>query len=154
SPSSCTGPTSRSRCGRGWRLPDDLAPGRGLARIWIMPWLQIQSVSPPLDRPDVAPRLIGVLRRADAMGLIDATTSTIDRLSLSGVRRLLRPVRDAGIASQPLMELASSDPDDLAGVFDRLAEALAESPSPDREWPRVEETLGAELLGQLLNLSE
>lgn len=123
-----------------------------------MTWIQIQSIAPPLDRPDVAIRLATAIRHADAMGLLPKHQTPVKRLDLSELARLLAYVRSAGIAQQPIMDLANAKgadaADRLADLLERVNEALLQSPSPAQEWPRSETILGPDLLSRLLGISE
>jgi hypothetical protein len=118
--------------------------------------IRIESVSPPLDRPGVAERVAAIIRRADAMGLLRSLAGPVERLDLSILYRLLEPVRDEGIATSALQELASkSRPREalLTAVLDRLQTALLESPTPKHEWPRLTGVLGLELVARLVGTS-
>jgi hypothetical protein len=119
-----------------------------------MDWIQIESVAPPLDQPDVAARVAATVRRADAMGLLGKPRA-VTRLDLAGLRKLLAPVQAAGIARQPIAELAdSSDAAQATRLLERVNDALTQSPWPSKEWLRAETVLGAELLSRLLGISE
>lgn len=121
-------------------------------------WTQFQSVAPPLDRPDVAIWLAATIRCADAMGLLPSQSTPVQRLDLPALRKLLAHVRAAGIAQQPIEDLAHAKDAPLAGrlagLLERVNEALRESPSPIKEWPRSEAILGQDLLSRLLGISE
>jgi hypothetical protein len=121
-----------------------------------MAWVQIQSVLPPLNRPEVAAPLAAAIRHADAMGLLPKQGAPVERLDLDRLVKLLAPVRNAGIARQPIAELPGqgASPRRLAGLLELVDEALVESPSPDKEWPRCEDVLGSQLLARLLDISE
>jgi hypothetical protein len=124
--------------------------------LWIMSTLHVLSVLRPLDRPQSAARVATALRRAEAMGLLATPQGPVEHLDLAGLSELLRPVADAGIARQPLADLAAAGDSvpRVSRALDRLIDALDVSPRPEREWERVESVLGPELLAGLLHLSE
>ena len=119
--------------------------------------IRIESVSPPLDQPEVADPLAATLRCAHAMGLLQSPRGPVKKLDLATLRRLLTPVREEGIATSAFDELLSMKPSAkrgrLANVLGRLHGALLESPTPRHEWPRLVEVLGLELLARLVGTS-
>jgi len=130
--------------------------GRSEDQNWIMNWVHIQSVLPPLNQPGVAAPLAAAIRHADAMGLLPKQTAPVERLDLERLVRLLASVRNAGIARQPIADLPgqAASPGRLADLLELVDEALVESPSPQKEWPRCEDVLGSQLLSRLLDISE
>ncbi|MGH7270685.1 MAG: hypothetical protein ACREJ3_09660 [Polyangiaceae bacterium] len=121
-----------------------------------MSWVQIQSVEPPLNRREVAAPLAAAIRHADAMGLLPKQISPVARLDLERLVTLLAPVSNAGIARQPIADLARemASPRRLADLLELVDEALVESPFPPKEWTRCADVLGSPVLSRLLGISE
>jgi hypothetical protein len=94
-------------------------------------------------------------RRAEAMGLVEPAAPTED-FDLTGVKRVLQGVRDAGIARSPVIELENVDtPDatDVAELMKMVIAALEASPAPHSEWRSVSRVFDAESLAPLLGIS-
>ena len=94
-------------------------------------------------------------RRAEAMGLVEPAPPTED-FDLTGVKRVLQGVRDAGIARSPVIELENADtPDgqDVAELMKMVIAALEASPAPHSEWRSVSRVFDAESLAPLLGIS-
>lgn len=104
-----------------------------------------------LGGPAGARQAIRVATRAEAMGLLG-----------SGVRRdrMVDVIGDAfdalaraGIARREIASLDGADPEDLAGIMGRVAEALEASPHPETEWSATTARLGDELVAKLCQVS-
>jgi hypothetical protein len=142
-----------------------LANGPESDHDWTMIPVQSESVTnppagfafrlaSPLDRPDVAPWVVAVLRRVDAMGLIEPDPSRTSSLGVEQLVGLLRAVSAAGIAVQPIAGVGdAAEPAALRSALRRIDQALRESPSPRTEWPRARAVLQSDLLGRLLGVS-
>lgn len=94
-------------------------------------------------------------RRAEAMGLVEPAPPTED-FDLTGVKRVLQGVRDAGIARSPVIELENvetSDGQDVAELMKMVIAALEASPAPHSEWRSVSRVFDAESLAPLLGIS-
>jgi hypothetical protein len=94
-------------------------------------------------------------RRAEAMGLVEPAPPTED-FDLTGVRKVLQGVRDAGIARSPAIELENvetPDATDLAELMKQVIAALEASPAPHSEWRSVSRVFDAESLAPLLGIS-
>jgi hypothetical protein len=94
-------------------------------------------------------------RRAEAMGLVEPAPPTED-FDLTGVRKVLQGVRDAGIARSPAIELENvetPDATDLAELMKLVIAALEASPAPHSEWRSVSRVFDAESLAPLLGIS-
>jgi Protein of unknown function (DUF2384) len=94
-------------------------------------------------------------RRAEAMGLVEPAPPTED-FDLSGVKRVLQGVRDAGIARSPVIELENveiPDGQDVAELMKMVIAALEASPAPHSEWRSVSRVFDAESLAPLLGIS-
>ena len=117
-----------------------------------MPSIQIESVMPPFDSDDLYPRATRLLRRADAMGLLD---EPIRELSTEVVRKVARKLAQLGLASDLAARLSSGKPSasELSRYLDAALLALDESPVPAAELARLNATLGHELLAGLLEIS-
>jgi hypothetical protein len=96
-------------------------------------------------------------RRAEAMGLVEPAQPT-EEFDLTGVRKVLQGVRDAGIARSPVIELESADADgpdanNVAELMKMVIAALEASPAPTSEWRSVSRVFDAESLAPLLGIS-
>jgi uncharacterized protein (DUF2384 family) len=94
-------------------------------------------------------------RRAEAMGLVEPAPPTED-FDLTGVKRVLQGVRDAGIARSPVIELENvetPDGQDVAELMKMVIAALEASPAPHSEWRSVSRVFDAESLAPLLGIS-
>lgn len=114
--------------------------------------IQIESVMPPLDKDDLYPRATRLLRRADAMGLLD---EPIRELSTEVVRKLARKLAQLGLASDLAGRLSAGKPSvsELSRYLDAALHALDECPVPTAELSKLNTTLGHELLAGLLEIS-
>ncbi|MGH3065276.1 MAG: hypothetical protein ACRDOF_03150 [Gaiellaceae bacterium] len=118
--------------------------------------LRIESISDPFDGPRSAATVLQLFARAEAMGLIPETIArqdaiTVDRVT---VQRLLRRLREAGMASAPSIQLPSASTEAINLVLERALEALAASPYPPGEWSALRELVGDRLLARMLRISE
>ncbi len=92
-------------------------------------------------------------RRAEAMGLVKPESGPLDT---ADVTRLLRRVREAGIAREPALRfdaVAPPSPDEAEALLRFVIAALEASPVPKFEWPAVSRALEADQLAGLLNIS-
>ena len=114
--------------------------------------IQISSVMPPFENDELYPRATRLLRRADAMGLLD---EPIRELSAAVVRKVARKLAQLGLASDLAASLTAGKPSatDLSRYLDAALLALDESPVPCRELTKLNATLGHELLAELLEIS-
>jgi hypothetical protein len=114
----------------------------------------------PSVSPDVRRLTFEAYRRAEAMGLVEPITS-MDDFDTSGARKVLRSVKDAGIARSSVLELenaeqANGDPaggHDIADLMRAVIAALEASPAPSSEWRSVARVFDAEHLAPLLGIS-
>lgn len=116
--------------------------------------LQIQSVRSPFDDPRLAEAAIGVLSRADAMGLLQQQITCLDKTAMKGLEI---GMSEAGIGQAILSELHRmpyTDSVQLSALLERINEALDESPAPTYEWRTLDSVLGINLLAELLNVSK
>jgi hypothetical protein len=118
--------------------------------------LRIESISDPYDGPEAAATALQLLTRAETMGLIPDViarqeTVTVDHLTM---RRLLKRLRAAGVASASSVRLAAATPDDIGLVLLQALEALDASPYPAGEWIALREIVGDRLLARMLRISE
>jgi hypothetical protein len=110
--------------------------------------------------PDVRRLTFEAYRRAEAMGLVEPISS-MDDFDISGARKVLRSVKDAGIARSSVLELetadqASGEPTnghDIADLMRAVIAALEASPAPSSEWRSVARVFDAEHLAPLLGIS-
>lgn len=92
-------------------------------------------------------------RRAEAMGLLEPDAR---RLDAADVVRLVRRVRDAGIARGPALRFDNVEVpsvDEAESLLRLVIAALEASPIAKHEWPAVSRVLEPEHLASLLNIS-
>ena len=114
---------------------------------------QIQSKSDPISVRSIRSLAIEVWRRAEGMGLVDANASQLDAADIT---KLLKRVRDAGIARGPALHFDNVEPPSVAeaeSLLKLVIAALEASPAPKFEWPAVSRVIEAEQLAPLLNVS-
>lgn len=133
-----------------------MAPDTGLKSdtIWTMSMIQLESVSPPLNSPEVASLAVRILSVAEAMGLLTGREPIrrLDRSVLEGVAK--SAATSAGIGRDVLADLRRADrADRLEPAVRRLYEALERSPAPATEWRSLVAVIGPDLLAQLLGTS-
>ena len=119
-----------------------------------------QSAPPPAGA--VGGKLVGLLTRSAAMGVL--TGPTITRVDAPVIRRLVKDLQRHGIggasmaALSPLLQ-AEAKPLDAATTraverqLDRLAEALEASAAPAAEWPAMRKVFGDDALAAWLDIS-
>lgn len=117
-----------------------------------VPNIQITSVMPPFEREDLYPRATRLLRRADAMGLLE---EPIRELSPEVVRKVARMLSQRGLARDVAARLSAGklSAAELSRYLDAALLALDESPVPAAELTKLHAILGHELLGGLLEIS-
>lgn len=118
--------------------------------------IQFHSVEAPLDRAGVAPAAAAALGRAEAMGLLSGSVP-IRHLDLPTLLRLIREVARSSEVGRDVVSLLTTrdpSPEQITSALRRLSDELEQSPVPAREWPSLLETLGNELLTQLVKVSE
>jgi len=122
--------------------------------------MQFETSSVASVSPDVRRLTFEAYRRAEAMGLVEPISS-MDDFDVSGARKVVRSVKDAGIARSSVLELetadqangeASSGPD-IADLMRAVIAALEASPAPSSEWRSVARVFDAEHLAPLLGIS-
>ena len=114
---------------------------------------QIQSKYDPISVRSIRSLAIEVWRRAEGMGLVDANASQLDAADIT---KLLKRVRDAGIARGPALHFDNVEPPSVAeaeSLLKLVIAALDSSPAPKFEWPAVSRVIDAEQLAPLLNVS-
>lgn len=122
--------------------------------------VQVRSVEEPFKKPEIVGPTFGVLKRADAMGLL---TKPIGKLDFAAFREVVLSLRKVGIAQEadPAVQFFMiKDPEDFnSGEFLRymkiLMDALEESPAPSYEWQRIKSLFQPEQqeLAELLGIS-
>jgi uncharacterized protein (DUF2384 family) len=116
--------------------------------------IQLESVSPPLNNPEIASLAVRILSVAETMGLLRGREPIrrLDRGVLEGVAR--SAATSAGIGRDVLAELRGADrADRMEPAVRRLYEALERSPAPATEWRSIAAVLGPDLLARLLGVS-
>lgn len=114
---------------------------------------QIKSKSDPIEVRSVRSLAIEVWRRAEGMGLVEANASALD---FTDINRLLKRVREAGIARGPALHFDNVQPPSAAeaeSLLKLVIAALESSPAPKFEWPAVARVIDPEQLAPLLNVS-
>jgi hypothetical protein len=122
--------------------------------------MQFETSSVASVSPDVRRLTFEAYRRAEAMGLVEPISS-MDDFDVSGARKVLRSVKDAGIARSSVLELESagqsngelSNGHDIADLMRAVIAALEASPAPNSEWRSVARVFDAEHLAPLLGIS-
>jgi transcriptional regulator with XRE-family HTH domain len=92
-------------------------------------------------------------RRAEAMGLVEADAT---RLDAADVSRLVRRVRDAGIARGPALRFDNVEVpsvEEAEALLRLVIAALEASPVAKHEWPALSRVLEPEQLASLLGIS-
>lgn len=118
-----------------------------------MPNIQIAAILPPFEKEDLYARATRLLRRADAMGLVD---DPIRELSPEVLRKLARKLSQLGLASDAaarLMAAKSASASEFSRYLDAALAALDESPVPEAELTKLHSILGPELLVEMLEIS-
>jgi hypothetical protein len=113
------------------------------------------QASPTINLSAVRRLTFEAYRRAEAMGLVEPASPT-EEFDITGVKRVLQGVRDAGIARSPVIELENAEaPDahDVAELMKMVIAALEASPAPSSEWRSVSRVFDAESLAPLLGIS-
>jgi hypothetical protein len=122
--------------------------------------MQFETSSVASVSPDVRRLTFEAYRRAEAMGLVEPISS-MDDFDVSGARKVLRSVKDAGIARSSVLELetaeqANGEPSngpEIADLMRAVIAALEASPAPNSEWRSVARVFDAEHLAPLLGIS-
>jgi hypothetical protein len=122
--------------------------------------MQFETTSVASVSPDVRRLTFEAYRRAEAMGLVEPISS-MDDFDVSGARKVLRSVKDAGIARSSVLELETADQangepasgPEIADLMRAVIAALEASPAPGSEWRSVARVFDAEHLAPLLGIS-
>jgi hypothetical protein len=122
--------------------------------------MQFETSSVASVSPDVRRLTFEAYRRAEAMGLVEPISS-MDDFDVSGARKVLRSVKDAGIARSSVLELETADQGngdssnghEIADLMRAVIAALEASPAPNSEWRSVARVFDAEHLAPLLGIS-
>ena len=117
-----------------------------------MPRPRKESKQTPLRTPSVRLLAIEAWRRAEAMGLVGPEA----RLDAADVSRLVKRVREAGIARGPAFQLDNVELPAVAeaeSLLRLVVAALEASPVPKYEWAAVSRVLEPEQLAALLDIS-
>ena len=111
------------------------------------------SVRIPMDARSVRVLAVEAWRRAEAMGLVPPDAA---RLETADVERLVRRVREAGIARGPALRFDNVEipsVEEAESLLRLVVAALEASPVPKFEWGAVSRVLEPEQLAGLLNIS-
>lgn len=117
--------------------------------------IRITSASGPFLTPDLIRQAVGIISKADAMGLLPDLK--IQRLDLPSFRAVVGKIAEAGIGTEVQAALAAPEgrlsPPELSRLLDRLEIAIEESPAPEHEWRSLEKVFSADRLAALLGTS-
>jgi hypothetical protein len=120
-----------------------------------MSTIRITSTSEPFDTPALALQAVGIISKADAMGLLEDLE--IHRLDLPSFRLVVGKIAEAGIGAEIQAALSTTatriGPPEMGRLLDRLSMVIEESPSPEHEWPSLEEIFGTDRMAALLGVS-
>lgn len=127
---------------------------------WTMNHIQIQSVAEGFDRQGVLQRLLTLMARVSAMGLLPEG-QRIERLDDKAFRLVLKSLQACNLISgrSPVLAYitASSRPAVSAReqilALDGLLRVVEESPVPEKEWAAMRDIFGDEELTRLLGIS-
>jgi hypothetical protein len=117
--------------------------------------IRITSASGPFLTPDLVRQAVGIISKADAMGLL--SDLKIQRLDLPSFRAVVGKIAEAGIGTE--VQAALSAPEgrlsspELSRLLDRLEIAIEESPSPEHEWRALDKVFSTDRLASLLGTS-
>lgn len=115
--------------------------------------LQIRSIEPPLDDPEVTDAAVDVLKAMEAMGLLP---QRVEDLTLDVMRSVAARAAEAGIGASAAASLRSRGrltSSYVASALRELEVALQGSPAPDFEWPAMVELFGVDRLAALVGVS-
>ena len=118
--------------------------------------VQRQSIRDPIVPPAIRALAVEVWRRAEAMGLIRPDASAQPLAATSDIVRLVRHIRDVGIARQPALRFDNVEVPsqaEVASLLRMIIDALEASPVAKYEWPAVSRVFEPEQLASLLGIS-
>ncbi len=124
--------------------------------------IQIDTVSAPLVNHRLHERLLALLTRASAMGVLaGAAITQIDAATVQQVLAALQRqglIGAAPVALAPLLrdgpaKLDAATAERMADSVDRLVAVLDDSPAPASEWAPMRAVFGDEVLGDLLGIA-
>ena len=131
----------------------NVTSGAGSDTIRSMATIQIRSVEPPLDHPEVTDAAVDVLKQMEAMGLLP---QDVEELTLEVMRAVATRAAEAGIGESAAASLRSGSrlsPTRVASVLRELESALEGSPAPAFEWPAMLELFGTDRVAELVGVS-
>lgn len=122
--------------------------------------IRIQSVAKAFDRPGVLERVLALMSKVAAMGLLPGRRR-IERLDEESFRLVLKALQEGNLIrgqSPALARIVTSPPSAAStrehiAELDRLLGAIEESPVPAKEWAGMREVFGDEELTRLLGTS-
>ena len=115
--------------------------------------IQTVSVKSPMTAQSVRALAVEAWRRAEAMGLVEPDGG---RLETANLARLMKRLRDAGIARTPALRLDNVELPSVGeaeALLRLVIAALEASPVAKHEWPAVSRVLDPDLLAPLLGIS-
>jgi hypothetical protein len=124
--------------------------------------IQLHPNSAPIANRHLHERLLALLTRASAMGVLAG--AAITQIDAAAVQRVLTALHKQGligaapVALAPLLKdgPARLDPataEAMAASVDQLVAVLDDSPAPASEWPAMRAVFGDEVLGDLLGIA-
>lgn len=119
-----------------------------------MATIRIRSISAPLDRPGLTEQAVGLVRRADAVGLLPGV-EPVELLDMTLVRRIAEEASAAGIGRSAAAAILGQPGTDerLASLLRRLDEAMAASPLPEQELRALADVFDVDSLAHLAGAS-
>lgn len=120
----------------------------------MMTLIRVATIDAPFDQPALVDPVIGLVRRAVALGLLPQS-ERLEHLDLELVRRIAREASAAGIGQDAAVALlhGGASNERLASLIARLDDALTASPLPDRELPELLRVFGRDDLADLVGTS-
>jgi hypothetical protein len=115
--------------------------------------VQSRSVHVPTTTQAVRSLAVDAWRRAEAMGIVEPGVAARD---VTDVARLVRHLREAGIARGPALHFDTATPPtatETEALLRLVLAALEASPVPTSEWPVLSRVFDAEGLASLLGTS-
>jgi uncharacterized protein (DUF2384 family) len=153
--------------------PEGWGEGRGGARSQVsrgshmdynrpMVQIQINPNSAPLGNRRLHERLLALLTRASAMGVLAG--AAITQIDAAAIQRVLSALHKQGligaapVALAPLLrdgpaKLDSATAERMADSVDKLVAVLDDSPAPASEWSAMRAVFGDETLGDLVGIA-
>jgi len=117
--------------------------------------IEIQTSSLPSDDPSLALSTIEILRRADAMGLIERRITHLDESTVQDLEMdMVKAGIDDGKRCSNLNDNHKQNPAPLSKRLEKINNLLKHCPMPEYEWQNLNGILELELLARLVGISQ